>query len=424
MKKVVLLALATILVIAVLGFAQESVWPTGRLEILGPWGGVEQEALFKVLEPFEAATGIKIDYVGSRDWATVFARAKAGNAPDMFISPVPAVTKEFARAGYLVPLDSFMNMSQMEKSFSADWRKLGTVDGHLYGIFGPVTIKSLIWYDPEEFADNGYQVPTTWDELVVLTKQISDEGNIPWSIAMGCGDATGWPGTDWIEDIMLRTVGREVYDQWVNHEIPWTDPRVKHAWEVFGSIALNEKYVFGGTQGELSAFFGDGADPLFTGPPGAYMHRMALFMWGYIRDHFPNSVPGKTVDFFEFPPVDPQYGNPALVAGEMLIMMRDTPESRAFTRYWASAGAQGLIAAGFGRLSSNRDVDPYFYSDPILNRGSQLLGQSSTVRFDGSDLMPSEIGVGIFWTGVIDYLSGGNLDSILNDIEEVAQEVY
>jgi len=423
MKKALLVALA-ILVIAVLGLAEESVWPTGRLEILGPWGGVEQEALFKVLEPFEAATGIKIDYVGSRDWATVFAREKAGNPPDMFISPVPAVTKEFARAGYLVPLDSFMNMNQIEESFSADWRKLGSVDGHFYGIFGPVTIKSLIWYDPEGFNVNGYQVPTTWDELLALTQRISDEGKIPWSIAMGCGDATGWPGTDWIEDIMLRTVGPEVYDQWVNHEIPWTDPRVKHAWEVLGSIALNEKYVFGGTQGELSAFFGDGADPLFTDPPGAYMHRMALFIWGYIRDHFPNLVPGKTVDFFEFPPIDPQYGNPALVAGEMLIMMRDTPEGHALMRYWASAGAQGLIAASFGRLSSNRDVDPYFYSDPILNRGSQLLDQSSAVRFDGSDLMPSEIGVGIFWTGVIDYLSGSDLDSILNDIEEVAQEVY
>ena len=413
-----------VLLMGPFAYTQEAAWPTGRIDLLGPWGGLEQEALFKILEPFQAATGIRIDYTGTRDWALVSARVRGGNPPDLFISPVPAVVWEFAREGYLVPLDSFMNMDQLEESFAPTWLELGSVDDHLYGLMGPVTIKSLVWYNPAQFSANGYQVPKTWDELVALTEQIAADEKTPWSIAMECGDATGWPGTDWIEDIMLRTVGPEVYDQWVNHEISWTDPRVKRAWELFGQIALNEKYVFGGIDGELSTFFGDGADPLFTDPPRAYMHRMALFIYDFIRNHFPDVVPGKDVDFFVFPPIDPQYDNPLLVAGEMVVMFRDTPENRALMRYWASVGTHELIVAHFGRLSPNKKGSPYVYGDPILRKAAQVLTEASAVRFDGSDLMPSEIGTGAFWQGVINYLTGEDLDAILEEIEAIAEGVY
>ena len=395
-----------------------------QIEILGPWGGLEQDALLKVIAPFEKEKGIQVNYTGTRDVSLVLSRARAGNPPDFYISPLPAVTWELAKDNRLVALDSFMDMDKVKAAYAPDWLGLGSVDNHLYGIFGPVTIKSIVWYNPKQFAARGYKVPQTWNEMLALTDQIAKDGTTPWSIAMGSGDATGWVGTDWIEDIMLRTVGPQEYDKWVNHEFPWTDPRVKKAWEMFGQIALNKDYVFGGTQGELSVDFGDGADAVYSNPPHAYLHRQALFMYDFVRKHFPDLKPGEDVDFFMVPPIDPQFGNPAEAAGEMLIMFRDTPANRDFINYWASADAQKLIVQYFGRLSSNSQVPAEVYNDPLLKKGAELLTKANAVRFDASDLMPSAIGAGAFWKGVVDYVNGKDLDTVLKAVEEASVDAY
>ncbi|HEX2979569.1 MAG TPA: ABC transporter substrate-binding protein [Anaerolineaceae bacterium] len=395
-----------------------------EIEIIGAWGGLEQEALMKVLKPFEEQTGVKFVYTGTRDVSLVLSRAQSGNPPDFYISPLPSVTTELAKKGILVALDSFMDMDALNQAYATDWLGLGSSEGHLYGIFGPVSIKSLVWYNPKVFAEKGYTIPTTWDEMLALTDQIAADGSTPWSIAMGSGDATGWVGTDWVEDIMLRTVGGEVYDQWVNHEIPWTDPRVKSAWETFGKIGLNEAYLFGGTSGELSVDFGDGADALYTDPANAYMHRQALFEYDYIRKHFPELKPGEDIDFFMLPPIDEQFGTPALSAGEMLIMFNDTPANRAFMNYWAGVDAQTEIAVAFGRLSANSQIPAEVYTDPLLGKAAELLANADAVRFDGSDLMPSAIGAGAFWKGMVDYVSGKDLDTVLQTIEDASLDAY
>ena len=109
-------------------------------------------------------------------------------------------------------IDSFLNLSEYEGGTNSVWFK-----GDL---------KSIVWYPVDAFADNGYEVPTTYEELIALSDQIVADGNgNPFCIGIESGDATGWPATDWMEDIVLRTAGGEVYDQWVNHEIPFNDPQ-------------------------------------------------------------------------------------------------------------------------------------------------------------------------------------------------------
>lgn len=428
MKKLTtVLALALLIAVPLLGqFGPQhrAVAQDNSIEILSVWGGEEEAALLQVLQAFEDQTGITIEHSGSRDLSEVYTRAEAGNPPDFFISPLPATVWEFAREGFLVPLDSFLDMEKIQGAFAPDWLDLGSYDGHLYGIWGEVAPKSLVWYDPEEFAAHGYTVPTTWDEMVALTEQMVADGLTPWSVAMESGASSGWVGTDWIEDIMLRTVGPEGYDQWVNHEFSWMDERVKNAWDLMGQIVLNEDYVFGGIDGQLSVFFGDGADAVYTDPPNALMHRMALFIYGFIKNHFPEIEPVKQVDFFVLPPIDPEYGTPVLASGSQLIMFNDTPENRQFMEWWAGAEAQALIVTSFNRLSASSEVPLEAYSDPILKKAAEAQQSATSIRFDGSDLMPSAIGSGVFWTGVVDYLTGADLDTVLEIIEETAVEAY
>ena len=398
---------------------------SGVVTILGTWGGHELEAFEKVLEPFEAATGIDVQFTGTRDLPAVLTtRVAAGNPPDMAALPNPGQMIELAAGGHLVDLSKILDMDQLRKDYAPVWLEMGSYDGKLVAIFISADLKSLVWYNPKAFAARGYEIPTTWDEMMALTKRIADEGMTAWSIGLESGASSGWPGTDWIEDIMLRTAGPEVYDQWVNHDIPWTHPAVRRAFEIFGEIARNPRYVYGGPTAALSTNFGDAANPLFTDPPRAFLHRQASFITSFITQNNPGLVAGEDYAFFPLPAIDPKWGVPALGAADMIGVFRDTPETRALIRYLATPGAQEIWVAELGKLSANKRVNPNAYPDEITRQMAKALVEAEVFRFDGSDLMPPAVGSGAFWEGVLMYVGGEDLDTVLEFIEAAADEAY
>ncbi|MBE0477662.1 carbohydrate ABC transporter substrate-binding protein [Candidatus Aerophobetes bacterium] len=421
LKKVVFVLILGFLLggICATSFAQKTV------TVLGVWGGEERDAFLKTLEPFEAATGIKVEFTGTRDLPAVLTtRVAAGNPPDISVLPNPGQMQELAKIGVLVEVGKFLDVGKLGKEYAETWINLGSFKGKLYAIFLSADLKSLVWYSPETFADAGYAVPTSWDELIALSDKIANQGKSPWSIGLESGAASGWPGTDWIEDIMLRITSPEVYDKWVNHEIPWTDAVIKRAWQLFGDIVRNEKYVYGGVATALTANFGEAPNLLFTTPPRAYMHKQATFIKSFILRYNPELVPGKDFSFFPFPSIDAKYGTPALGAADMFAMFNDTPEARALMRYLVTAGAQEIWVAQLGKLSANRRVNPNAYPDDLTRKAADILSTAPTFRFDASDLMPAAVGSGSFWTGILDYVGGEDLDSVLRRIEATAVEAY
>lgn len=395
------------------------------ITVLGIWGGAERDAFMKMLEPFEAATGIRVEFTGTRDLSAILTtRVAAGNPPDVSALPNPGQMQEFAEIGALVDLSGFMDMGKLQDEYAKVWIDLGSHRGKLYSIFISADLKSLVWYNPKAFADAGYQIPQTWDELITLSDKMVAQGKTPWSIGLESGAASGWPGTDWIEDIMLRIAKPEVYDKWVNHEISWTDSVVKRAWELFGQIARNEKYVYGGPAIVLTTNFGDAPNVLFTTPPRAYMHKQATFIKNFILKYDPNLKAGEDFSFFPFPSIDREYGTAALGAADMFAVFNDTPEAQALMRYLATAGAQEIWVVQLGKLSANKRVNPSAYPDDLTRKAAQILASAQTFRFDASDLMPAAVGSGSFWSGILDYVGGEDLDSVLKRIEETAIDAY
>ena len=402
-----------------------TVYAQGSVTVMSVWTGAEAEAFQKMVAPFEEETGITVEFTGTRDLPAILTtRVEAGNPPDISAMPNPGQMVEFAKQGKLVPLATFMDRDDLLADYSNAWLDLGSYQGQLYAIFISADLKSLVWYNPKAFAAAGYEVPGTWDELMELSDQMVADGNYPWAIGVESGAASGWPGTDWIEDIMLRIAPPETYDAWVNHEIAWTNEKVVEAFEIFGEIARSNEYVYGGPNAVLTINFGDSPDALFTDPPNAYMHRQATFIKSFILDHFPDLVPGEDFDFFPFPPIKEEFGTPALGAADMLAMFNDTPEARAFMNYIASAPAQEIWVAELGKLAPNKNVDPMIYPDDLTRKAAEFLGEASTFRFDGSDLMPAAVGSGAFWTGILDYISGEPLRNVLLQIEASALDAY
>jgi alpha-glucoside transport system substrate-binding protein len=383
--------------------------------VLGVIIGEQQEKFEKAIAPFEEETGIDVVYEGTDAFATLLPiRVESGNAPDIAMFPQPGLMADFAREEKLVSLDSFMDKAQLQEAYNNDWLKLATVNNNIYGIWYRASVKSLVWYSPEAFKEAGYETPQTWEEMIALSNQIVADGKVPWCLGMESGDATGWVGTDWIEDIMLRTVGGEGYDQWVNHEIPFNHPSVKNAVAKFGEIALNDQYVVGGTVGVISTPFGDSPNPLFNKPPGCYLHRQANF----IASFFPEDVElGKDIDIFPLPPIDPGQGNPVLVAGDVFGVFNDTPEVRKLMEYLATKQPHEIWARLGGYISPHQQVSLDVYPDEMTKGQAKILLDADVVRFDGSDMMPGAVGTGTFWSGMVDYVGGTSADTVLENIE-------
>ena len=382
------------------------------LVILGSLTGVGQEIVEEAFAPFTAETGITVVYEGTDAFTTVLPiRIAGGDVPDLAIFPQPGLMSDLAREGSLTPLDDVVDTATLTTAFGPDWVDLGTVDSSVYGIWMRSDPNSLVWYVPDVFETDGYSVPTSWEQLMALTEQIAAEGKTPWCFGMESGEASGWVGTDWVEDILLRTAGPDIYDQWVAHDIPFNSPPVKEAVETFGKIVRNDRYVRGGVVGAISTPFGEAPTPMFDQPPGCYLHRQASF----ITDFLPETVlPGQDTRVFLLPGEDATA--PLLTGGLLFAMTNNSPAAQAAMQYLATATPHNSWAAR-GYITPHRSVELSVYPNEGVRQMAAVLSQAETIRFDGSDLMPAAVGSGTFWTEMVNYVSGTDVETVLTSID-------
>lgn len=382
-----------------------------QLTIAGPWLGPDQEQVEKVLSIFAENSGIDVRYVGSDSFEQqIMIDAEAGSAPNIAIFPQPGLAADMASRGFLTPLAEGTG-EWVRDNYAAgqSWVDLGTYTGadgssDLYGFFYKVDVKSLVWYVPENFEDAGYDVPTSMEELKALTDQIVADGETPWCIGLGSGGATGWPATDWVEDLLLRTQTPDVYDAWVKNEIAFDDPRIVAAIEEFGAFARVDDYVAGGASAVASTDFRDSPKGMFSAPPQCYMHRQASFIPAFFPE---GSVVGEDADFFYFPAyAEKDLGAPVLGAGTLWAITNDSPTAHALIDFLKTPEAHEAWMKQKGFLTPHKGVDTSMFSDPTLKKMNDILLGATTFRFDGSDLMPGGVGAGSFWTGMVDYASG------------------
>ncbi len=397
----------------------------GSVEVLGVWGGDELASFEAMVQPWEQDTGGDMQFTGTRDLIAILTtRVAAGNLPDIVVLPNPGQMVELANDGKLIALDSFLDMNKIRSEYATGWLDLGTVNGKLYGLFMKADSKGTVWYDPKVFAANGWQTPGTWDDMIALSNTILASGLAPWSVAVESGEASGWPATDWIGEILLHESGGQVYDQWVAHDIPWTDSRIKSAWEKFGQIVLTPGYVPGGATAALATNFVDGSYLPYEDPPHAAMYYLGAFTQGFIAEQFPDLVAGDDYAFFPFPTIDSQYAGAVTGGANVVVMFNDNASTRSFVEYLSTAAAQEIWVKLGGFTAVNNQVSLDAYPNPLARLAAQQLTQATIFRFDADDNMPSAVQKA-FWEGTLAYLQNpSQLDSILADIETRAQESY
>ncbi|WP_026531695.1 ABC transporter substrate-binding protein [Arthrobacter sp. H41] len=382
---------------------------------------IEAERLENSWLDFAECTGIEVVYEGSKEFETqIGVRAQGGTAPDLAIFPQPGLLAAQARAGFLKPAPAEVS-DLVDEGWSEDWKKYGTVDGTFYAAPMLANIKGYVWYVPATFEEKGWEIPATWDEMQELTEKIASEEEEmkPWCAGFESGEATGWPGTDWVEDAVLRDHGPEVYDQWVAHEIPFNDPRIVESFDKVGEILKNDDYVnggFGDSRSILSTAFAEAGQPVLDGT--CAMHHQASFQ----AVNWPegtNVAEDGDVWAFMTPPVDASAGTAITGGGEMIGAYADRPEVQALQAYLASSEFANARVEQGGAISANTGLDPELATSDLDRQSIELLQDPETVfRFDGSDLMPGAVGANSFWSGIVNWINGSSTEEVTDAVED------
>jgi alpha-glucoside transport system substrate-binding protein len=401
-----------------------------RVTLQTQWIGGEETNFEDSLAGFEEATGIDISHApvpSGLHETQVNVNLNGGAAADIIQLAQPATIVQYGEDGLILDVATLMDVEKLKAEQPTG---AYTSDGHVWAIPYKAGLKSVVWYPIKAFADRGYEVPTTWDELVALSDQIVADGEgAPWCVGINAGPATGWIITDWIEDVMIRTVGEEKYLQWINHELPFNSPEVKNAFDLVGQMLFTPGYVLGGNTAIVATSQVDPMDPMFNGDlqnPGCWMHKQSDW---YGPDFFPDMkatgetkyVVGEDVGLFYFPVIDEAIGNPVLFAGDAFMVTQDRPEVRAVAQFLATPSAiEAWVKAGSAISTNSTTPVEWSAGNYKLETAANLISNAAFLAFDGGDVMPPSVGSGTFWSESVKWIEGNgeNTDEVLQAIDD------
>ena len=377
-----------------------------EIEVFGTWRDTDADRFAEVLAGFEEDSGIDVRYVGSVDFVDdLLARTgDVGNPPDVAMVPQPALVRQLAATGEIVPLSDAVQDTVVE-NFGPDGADLGSIDGISYGVPYRVTVKSLVWYRPDVFAERGWTLPATLDELTDLVERIAADGDIaPWCLGINAGSATGWAATDWTEDLVLRSLGPERYQQWADGVIEFSDPDIADAFDQFRALALDMGRSLGGVRGIVETPVDEAIQPLLDDPPGCAMHRQADFAENWLPDGT-TIGPDGDIDVFILPGIT-DAAPPLVIGGTQAVQFERGSDIDALMAYLASPEAAMIWARRGGFLSLNDRVPDDAYRDDFLRQLTAAIDEAPAVAFDASDQMSPEVGADLLWDGITAWVAG------------------
>ncbi len=343
--------------------------------------------------------------------AAVRARVDAGTPPDVVFSSQPHLLQDFVMEGAVTPLDGVVDVTRLEEELVGGLLDVVTFDGLVAAVPVRLRVKSLVWFNPTVFAANGYAIPGTWDEMLALSDRMVADGLAPWCIGIESGEATGWVATDWVEDILLRTIGVDAYERWVAGDLAFASREVQGALEDYlVPIWTNDAYVAGGSARIAREDYGDAFAGILGDAPTCGLHRQAAVIERFLPDVAPEATFGVDYDFFIMPGITPGE-RPVLGEADVAASFTDGEAAARLLQFLATPASGEGWAAFEGFVSPFAPVfDRSLAQSPSSARLSELLADTTAFRLDGSDRMPAEVGAsarpGSFWSEMTRWIRG------------------
>jgi alpha-glucoside transport system substrate-binding protein len=390
------------------------------IEVMYGFSGGQEEGFKAEVENWADENGYTVNFSQTGNFNQLInTRVQGNDAPDVALFPQPGIMVEMAEQDLLADLSDIVDEGELEQHVQGVL-SLGEVDGTQYAVPMSINVKSLVFYPKQAFEEAGYEVPETYDDLVALTDQIQESGTTPWCFGIESEAATGWPATDWVENLYVINNGAEAYQEWVNHDVPFNDDTVKETLEQMEELLLAEGRTNGGRQSISSSNFNTAANPMFDEPPGCFMYRQGNFVaqaGGFPDDVLANL--DETVGVFPMPGQSAE-DKPVLGGGDLAgIFAQDNEAAQELIKFLASSEFGTLEYGASGNwISPRTDFDTSLYPSETFGSIATIAYESTDFVFDGSDQMPGEVGSGSFWREMVAWISGGqDIDTTLDNIE-------
>jgi alpha-glucoside transport system substrate-binding protein len=393
-----------------------------NVEIMLGFSGAQLDDFKAEVDPYAKSQGITIKWSPTDNFNQLInTRVQGNNLPDIAMFPQPGILKDLASKGKLAPLDSVLDMSTLKSSMTSGTLEAGSLNGKLYGLLVSMNVKSLVYYPKKAFDSAGYKAPTSIPELLTLTNKIKADGKTPWCMGIESGPATGWPATDWFEDLIMKYGGIGQYNDWISHKIKFDSPLVKKAANTFQQIAFTPGNVSGGRKSISSNNFGTAGNPMFKSPPGCFLFKQGNFVAA--KGFFPDSVIAdidNQVGVFGFPPASASGDNPVLGGGDLAgLFSKDNKAAQTILKYMSTSTFGAGDAKKGGYISPHKDFDLNNYPTETIKSIAKVAYGATAFGFDGSDAMPGAVGSGSFWKDTTAWISGQmSLDQALKDIDD------
>jgi alpha-glucoside transport system substrate-binding protein len=369
------------------------------------WTGNEEALFNNIIAPFVAACGVKIVANSTRD-AAVLDTAVKSTPPDVLFWPTTSPLTL-----YTAKLQDLTTLGVDPSNYASYWVTMGTVGGKLLTLPAKTDIKSIVWYSPAQFTANGYTVPTTLADLQTLIDKMVANGQVPWAMGFESGAATGWTGSDFIQDILLAQKGPDYVNGIINGSVKYSDAGVLAAYQLYVKWASDSKYTVGGATGTVNTNFGDALLQPFSDPPQAMMVKQSGFAGGNIATKYPTLKYGTDYAFFGFP------GAQGLQGGaDYMYAFSTSAAAKALLSYITGpVGAANWAAAGFS-LDPNKQAEGK-YIDPQLQDMAKILSSTKGFTPDIGDTIGGTFG-SAEWTGIVNAVQGKDLQTELNTVEQ------
>ncbi len=374
-----------------------------QVTVMYQWTGNEEALFNNIIAPFVAACGIKIVATSTRDNAVLDTKVKS-TPPDILFWPSTSPLSLYASQ-----LQDLTTLGVDPSNYAAYWVKLGTVNGKLLALPAKTDIKTIVWYSPAQFQANGYTVPTTLDELNTLVEKMVANGQVPWAMGLESGSATGWTGSDFIQDILLAQKGPDYVNGIIAGTTPYSDPGVLAAYQLYVKWASSDKYTVGGATGTVNTNFADALLQPFSDPPKAMMVKQSGFAGGNIVAAYKNLKYGTDFAFFGFPGAQGVQGG-----ADYMYAFSTSAAAKAMLAYITGpVGAANWAAAGFS-LDPNKQASGK-YLDPQLADMAKILENTNGFTPDIGDTIGGTFQTAE-WTAIVNAVQGQDIQTQLNNV--------
>jgi alpha-glucoside transport system substrate-binding protein len=395
--------------------------PPHVVTIEGPITDHDEDLLAASWGSWEKANNITILYTGAPDFeSSIATEAQQSNAPDLAIIAQPGIVVDLAKSGLLQPLPSQV-MSNVTKNFSSTWSGYTTTGGKDYAAPLLAGVNGWVFYSPAQFASWGVTVPKTWAQLMTLTTTIqSKTGLASWCDGFDQGAESGQAGVSWVDDLVLRQDGPKVYDEWVNHQIPFTDPRIQKAFADLSDLLLKPSNVnagIGNVKSINDATTARVASALESGKC-AMTHQSSSFVNQLTDSTGKQASIGPNGDYWAFP-LPPVSGTSTQLTGSgYFVSAFSTNADVVKVQQYLSSTSWAISRVKLGgAISPDLKLPASTDATPLEQESTRLLQDNKTVfRFDAADLMPSVVGSGAFLTGMVDWINGTPTKQVLSNI--------